>query len=158
MIRSTLIDDAPAIEAILAHSGAFDRDGLAHVRATLEHDLAQQSDAIWLTALEGVPVGVAYVAPEPLAHATWNLRMIWTRHDKSGAGYGRQLIERIDAELRVRHARLLIVETSGLPTFAAARAFYTKVGFEHEATIRDFFAAGDDKLVFTKRLSSAPAG
>lgn len=48
------------------------------------------------------------------------------------------------------NARLLMVETSGLPAFATARDFYAKCGFLHKATIKNFFADGDDKLVFTK--------
>jgi ribosomal protein S18 acetylase RimI-like enzyme len=58
------------------------------------------------------------------------------------------------SELERRRARLLLVETSGLPAFAAARAFYAKAGFSHEATIKNFFAAGDDKLVFTKQMQT----
>jgi hypothetical protein len=46
-------------------------------------------------------------------------------------------------------AILNIVEASG--------QFYAKCGFVHEASIKNFFAAGDDKLVFTKPVASSAA-
>jgi ribosomal protein S18 acetylase RimI-like enzyme len=48
---------------------------------------------------------------------------------------------------------LLIVETSGLADFETARAFYDRCGFTQEARIQNFFAAGDDKIAYTKPLS-----
>jgi ribosomal protein S18 acetylase RimI-like enzyme len=47
-----------------------------------------------------------------------------------------------------------LVETSGLPKYDRARAFYTKCGYEEEARIRDFYTTGDDKIVFRKALNA----
>jgi GNAT superfamily N-acetyltransferase len=158
MIRSTQQSDASAILAIVEQSGQFDADGLAHVKDMLVRHLAGEGDGIWLTADDGEPVGVAYCAPEPVASGTWNLLMLWTRSDRHGKGHGAALVKQVERALQDQAARLLIVETSGLPAFAAARSFYAKCGFVHEASIRNFFAAGDDKLVFTKSLAPAPSG
>ncbi len=49
--------------------------------------------------------------------------------------------------------RLLLVETSGVAGFAGQRRFYRKLGFRREARIRDYYQAGDDKVVFAKSLS-----
>ena len=54
--------------------------------------------------------------------------------------------------LKARAARLLIVDTSSLPAFDGARAFYPALGFREEARIRDFWTDGDDKVTFAKRL------
>ncbi len=153
MIRSTVKTDAAAILSIVKESGQFDAEGLAHVQDTLEQYLAYNGEEIWLTADDGEPVGVAYCAPEPVTSGTWNLLMLWTRSDRHGKGHGTSLVQQVEHELRRRAARLLIVETSGLPEFALARSFYAKCGFVHEASIRNFFDAGDDKLVFTKALA-----
>ena len=152
MIRHTEHADARSILAIVEGSGQFDVEGLAHVRSTLEQHLTGSGDGIWLTADDGEPVGVAYCAPEAVTNGTWNLLMLWTRDDRHNQGHGTALVRHMEAELSGRDARLLIVETSGLAAFAPARAFYAKCGFLHEATIKNFFAAGDDKLMFTKSL------
>jgi ribosomal protein S18 acetylase RimI-like enzyme len=54
--------------------------------------------------------------------------------------------------LTARGERLLLVETSGLASFERTRAFYRKCGYNEEARIRDFYKAGDDKIVYRKGL------
>ncbi|MDQ3256610.1 MAG: GNAT family N-acetyltransferase [Acidobacteriota bacterium] len=139
---------------MLKTSGQFDERGLAHVDETLNLYLAGESEALWFTADDGEPVGVAYCAPEPVTDGTWNLLMLWTRQDRSGQGHGTALVGQVERALSEQGARLLIIETSGLPDFETARGFYSKCGFTQEARIREFFAAGDDKIIFTKRLAS----
>ena len=36
--------------------------------------------------------------------------------------------------------------------YQPTQAFYTRGGYVLEATLRNFYAEGDDKLVFVKRL------
>ena len=102
---------------------------------------------------DGEPVGVAYCAPEPVADGTWNLLMLWTRHDRKGKGHGSALLNHVEKVLDERGIRLLIVETSSSPDFAGARTFYDGTGFTQEARIRNFFALGDDKIIYTKSLA-----
>jgi GNAT superfamily N-acetyltransferase len=153
VIRETCLGDKHAVLRIIMDSGQFDDDGLAYVASTLDAHLAEDSGALWLTADDGEPVGVSYCNPEPVTSGTWNLLMLWTRKDREGQGFGAALVAETERRLREKGARLLIVETSGLPDFEVARAFYAKCGFIHEATIKDFFAAGDSKLVYTKPIS-----
>lgn len=152
MIRDAAGGDADAIIDMIATSPHFDDAGLTHVRATFEQHCRDGSDAIWLIADDSAPAGVAYCAPEPLAPDVWNLLMLWTRADSHRAGHGTTLVDGIKAALQARGARLLIVETSSLPDFAAARAFYARRGFVHEATIRDYYEPGEDKVVYTMPL------
>jgi ribosomal protein S18 acetylase RimI-like enzyme len=154
MIRNTIATDTDALMTIIESSGQFDTDSLSHVKSVLLEYLEGQSDGLWFTADDGEPVGVAYCAPEPVTNGTWNLQMLWTRKDKSSQGHGTALVKHVENELMVRGARLLIVETSGLPAFEVARAFYDKCGFAREARIRNFFADGDDKIIYTKSLQN----
>jgi ribosomal protein S18 acetylase RimI-like enzyme len=158
MIRQTIAADTEALLAIVASSGQFGADGIAHVKVTLERYLSGESEDIWLTADDSEPVAVAYCAPEALTDGTWNLLMLWTRKDREGRGHGSALIAKVEQALNDRGARLLIVETSGLDAFAPARAFYSRCGFRQEARISNFFAARDDKLIYTKALTPAGAG
>lgn len=152
MIRDTSASDKPAVLKIIKDSGQFDDDSLAHVESTLDVHLEENSGAIWLTADDGQPVGISYCNPEPVTSGTWNLLMLWTRKDREGQGFGAALVAETEQRLREKGARLLIVETSGLSDFEVARAFYAKCGFVHEATIKDFFATGDNKLIYTKPI------
>lgn len=152
-IRKTTAEDKEKLLSIIASSGQFDEDDLEFVRETLEEHLADpDSEALWYTAHEDEPVGVAYCIPEPLTSGTWNLLMLWLQSGLEGKGHGSALVKQLEEDLRERGGRLLIVETSGLDFFAAARAFYEKSDFNLEASIKDFYEPGDNKLVYTKSL------
>lgn len=155
MITDTHPDHRDALLSIISESEQFDSDGLAHVERTLDDHFSNPGQAIWLSAMDDVPVGVAYCAPEPVTVGTWNLLMLWMKEGVSGKGYGSALVEEVQNRLQLRGARLLIVETSQLPAFAAARKFYERNGFTRAAEIADFFDAGDNKVVYTKRVAGS---
>jgi ribosomal protein S18 acetylase RimI-like enzyme len=156
MIRPTRREDSAAILEMIREGGQFDDAGLAHVGQVLASHLAGERDEIWLTADDADPVGVAYCAPEVVAPDVWNLLMLWTRPDRHGTGIGRELVAEVERLVRDRRARLLIVETSSLLYFAPARKFYDKCGFTLEASISNYFAPGDDKLIYTKSVAAPP--
>lgn len=69
-------------------------------------------------------------------------------------GIGQQLVQRIVEDLRAAtENRVLLVETSSLLEFASSRAFYLRCGFEEECRIREFYARGEDKVVYRMTLS-----
>ena len=49
-------------------------------------------------------------------------------------------------------ARNVIVETFSTGQYEATRKFYSSLGFEEEARIRDFYGPDDNKVVFWKSL------
>ena len=154
MIIKTLPQHKAALLRLIEESGQFDPDGLAHVSASLDNHFQEPQHDIWLTAIEDEPVGVAYCAPEPMTDGTWNLLMLWTKEGFAGRGFGKALVSEVENELKNRQVRLLIVETSQLPDFQTARAFYERSGFTLQAEIPDFFEQGDNKLIYTKSLKT----
>ena len=54
---------------------------------------------------------------------------------------------------RAAGGRRLYAETSGRAQYRPTRRFYRRAGFRREARLRDFYAPGDDKLIFVKELS-----
>jgi ribosomal protein S18 acetylase RimI-like enzyme len=114
----------------------------------------QASEEVWLTVEEkDGPVAVAYVAPERMTSGTANLLLIAVHASRQGGGLGAALLAHLEGLLAERGDRLLLVETSGLPDFERTRAFYLANGYEQEARIRDFYQAGEDKIVFRKPLA-----
>lgn len=152
--RTTEAHKVPLLK-IISNSGQFDADGLEHVESTLDSHFENPDEAIWLTALDDEPVGVAYCSPEPVTSGTWNLLMLWLKEGFEGKGLGKALVVEVEKELKKRDARLLIVETSQLPEFEAARAFYANYGFKLEAEVANFFEHGDNKLIYTKSLNES---
>ena len=71
------------------------------------------------------------------------------------AGLHRHGIAHVEDDLKARDQRLLLVETSGLESFDLTRRFYRKNGYDEEARIRDFYRAGEDKIIFRKALGDS---
>jgi ribosomal protein S18 acetylase RimI-like enzyme len=150
-IRNTLRTDLPSLQAVIDSSGLFPSSLLAGMMEG--HFADPQSPAYWLTLeLNEEPVALAYCGPEQLTSGTYNLFLIAVLGKHQGKGLGRRLIAYLENLLKVQGARLLIVETSGLPRFQLTRSFYHQCRYTEEARIRDFYTEGEDKIVFWKKL------
>jgi ribosomal protein S18 acetylase RimI-like enzyme len=148
-------DDMPALKAVTEATGLFPSDmldGMAAGRFS-----GDAPDDLWLAADQGGPVAVAYCAPERMTQGTWNLLLIAVHPGRQGQGLGAALVRRAEQALAARGGRVLLVETSGLPGFERTRAFYRKLGYDEEARIREFYQAGEDKIIFRKALGAARA-
>ncbi|MDG1472292.1 MAG: GNAT family N-acetyltransferase [Ascidiaceihabitans sp.] len=151
-IRSTKHDDIAALQEVLDGTALFPSEMLPDIVGGFlsENDSAD----IWLTCeADGKPVGFCYAVPEELADGAWNMLAIAVLPSAQGNGRGGAITAHLETELRERGARILIADTSGTDEFAQTRAFYQKSGYSEEARIRDFWAPGDDKVVFWKSLT-----
>jgi len=150
-VRPTVREDITAIEQVLDTIELFPAEMLEE----MIHDYLtnKETEHIWLTACHDTkPVAVAYCAPEMLTNGTYNLYAIGVMSDKQGKGIGSQMISYLELLLKSRGHRLLLVDTSGTSQYDKTRAFYYKLGYKQEAVIKDFWAEGDDKVTFTKKL------
>ena len=155
MIRLTTPDDTTALIALVEATDLFEpnqNDDLAQMLDQYFRGETENQD-LWFTDDENGPVGVAYVAPERMTDGTWNLYLIAVHPERQRQGRGKALLRYVEQILAERGERILLVETSGLENFEYVRAFYRQSGYEEEARIREFYKAGDDKIVFRKALS-----
>ncbi len=151
-IRPVTSDDGGALKALIDAVGLFPSDMLDGMMAGYFNGDA--ASGFWLTLDDGSPVAVAYYAPERMTQGTWNLYLIAVHPDRQGQGRGAALLRHVEQVLAARGERVLLVETSGLPSFERTRTFYHKCGYEQEARIREFYQAGEDKVIFRKALDA----
>lgn len=69
-----------------------------------------------------------------------------------GNGVGHALLTQVESVVRDRGGRLLLIETSSTPPYALARRLYESSGYRCDAVVHDFYAPGDDLLIYTKTL------
>jgi ribosomal protein S18 acetylase RimI-like enzyme len=89
----------------------------------------------------------------PLSDRCWDLYWIAVDPAAQGRGLGREMVAFMEADLRDRRARKVFIETGGKTSYGATRKFYEKLEYREIARLPDFFAAGDDKVIFGKDLS-----
>ena len=150
-IRKPISSDLSDIKLILKDTDLFPPEMLDDmIEPFLEGNELQDRWLVCETETDAV-IGFSYTRAEELAERVWNLLAIGFRSQHQGSGFGTKLIE--DVERSLRGERILIVETSSLGDFDKTREFYRSRGYDQEAVIRDYWADGDDKVIFRKRLS-----
>jgi len=96
--------------------------------------------------------GFAIYGPRDLTDGVFDLYWIAVDPESRCNGIGRKLLTASEEAARAAGGRMLIAETSGTPLYEPTRKFYLGNGYENEATIKDFYAAGDDLKIFVKRV------
>jgi ribosomal protein S18 acetylase RimI-like enzyme len=150
-IRRTKSNDIASLMLVLDQTELFPSEMLPDM---IGSSLDSQSDTdIWLTCDEnGTAVGFCYAIPEKLTEGTWNVLALAVLPSLQGQGIGRAIVQELEAILQKAGHRVLIADTSSDSAFDGTRAFYRKIGYTEEARIRDFWASGNDKIVFWKAL------
>lgn len=148
--------DGTQIHAITAEAGVFSQEEVECVDELWQEyqtQGAERSGYHWLVEREGGRVlGYACYGPRALTQGTYDLYWIAVDPQARRGGVGRNLLAATEQAVRALGGRLLFLETSGLPKYAATRAFYLRTDYTLEATIKDFYSPGDDLVIFTKHL------
>ena len=150
-IRPLKPSDMTAVKAVIDACDLFPSEMLDEMMAG--YFSGEAKDNYWLTYDDGEPVAVAYYVPERMTDGTWNLLLIAVHPERQGSGCGTAIMRYVERALAMCGGRVLLVETSGLPSFEGTREFYKKIGFNEEARIREFYQAGEDKIILRKMLN-----
>jgi ribosomal protein S18 acetylase RimI-like enzyme len=156
LFRPATPEDTAAVVDLVVAAGMFSADDAWLVEGLLADYFGtnKQDGYVCVIDDEGGPLGVAYYQPKTAADRVWDLTMIAVRPARQGRGRGAAMLRRVEEDLRAGGGRLLLVETSALARYERTRAFYAKCGYEEEARIRDYWAEGDDLVVFRKALDA----
>ena len=150
-IRPVVSKDLSDLKTVIDANELFPSEMLDDIMS--DYFSNDNSHEIWLTStVENQPVAIAYCAPEKMTEGTWNLYLIAVHPNHQGQGIGTAMVSHTEQILAVQGERILLVETSGLDSFTKTRSFYQGCGYEEEARIREFYQAGEDKIVFRKSL------
>lgn len=161
MIRPTTPADTEDLVAIAQGTGVFKPHEIVALREVLaDYFATNQADGHVAVTLErdGKPIGFAYYAPADMTDRAWTLWWIAVDKTVHARGLGTRLLHKAEADARAAGGRVMFIETSGLPYYELTRRFYVKHGYETEATLRDYYADGDDMVVFRKRLATDEHG
>ncbi|OKH52865.1 hypothetical protein NIES2101_13315 [Calothrix sp. HK-06] len=155
MIKKAETKDREGILEVIQAVGLFTAPEVEFMSGLVDSFLngEQEDSHYWVVAEKDGVQGVGYYGPENFAQEVYNLYFIGVKPDKQGQGVGASLVKFIENHLHELKQRILLVETSGLPEFEKTRQFYLKQGFVQEAVVREYYKAGDDKVIFWKKLN-----
>lgn len=156
MIAPAMAADGESILAITARTDNFSAMDKDCVRELWEDFLARGSAASGYAFLvareEGGAQGYICYGPTPLTEGTFDVYWLAVDPAARRQGWGRQLLARAEQEMAQQGARLIVIETSGLWSYQATRRFYESCDYRFQAVVHDFYAPGDDLILYGKRL------
>lgn len=88
----------------------------------------------------------------PCTAGSYDLYWIAVHASMRGKGLGTRLQRETEARIRALGGRRLFAETSGRDQYEPTRRFYLGLGYREEARLADFYAPGDDKVIYGMRL------
>jgi GNAT superfamily N-acetyltransferase len=154
VLRHLSAADRGRIEEITRAVGVFRADEVPVALEVFDGAVANSPDYLALGAeLDGRLVGWICWGPTPCTLGTFDLYWMAVDPALHGAGIGTALIVAMERRLS-GVARLVVVETAGRPDYRPTRAFYEARGYRAAAVIPDFYAPGDDQVVYVKFLST----
>jgi ribosomal protein S18 acetylase RimI-like enzyme len=144
------------VRDIVVATGVFNDAEVNVALELFDSNAPASSDYFFLGAFtpEEELAGFACYGPTPGTDGTFDLYWIAVHPAAQGTGSGTILINEVERRLKGQHARMLVVETSSRSDYNSSRGFYVRRGYVESARARDFYAAGDDRITFTKRLQS----
>ncbi len=101
---------------------------------------------------EGSVVGYTCFGPIPCTLKSFDLYWIAVHHSRRGSGIGRSLLIRTEQIIVGMGGTRIYAETSSRDLYSPTNAFYRACGYRIEATLEDFYAPGDGKVIFLKVL------
>jgi ribosomal protein S18 acetylase RimI-like enzyme len=150
--------DTTTVLNIVEATGLFTR-AETHVAVELvEERLAKdtQSGYYFLFAEDdnGKVIGYACFGPIPCTQESFDLYWIAVMPEHQGHGIGKNLMEETQRIILSLGGSRIYIETSSRKQYERTRRFYLKSGYSRESVLKDFYSPGDDKIVFSKKLTS----
>lgn len=150
-IRPVTQSDIDELKKVIDSSELFPSEYLDEMISDYLNNAETQD--IWFTYIDNnLPTAVGYCVPEKLTNGTYNLLAIGVSQNAQRKGVASEMMNYIEALLKHKNGRILIVETSSDDAQIGARNFYQKIGYTQAAVIKDFWKDGEDKIVFWKKL------
>jgi ribosomal protein S18 acetylase RimI-like enzyme len=147
--------DVQAVADILRDSGFFNPEeqevGVSLVTERLEKGPSCEYFFQFLEQAGGVTAYTCF-GPIPGTRSSYDLYWIAVANHLRGHGLGKAILEATEREIAARGGTRVYIETSSSDLYKPTRGFYVASGYRLEATLADYYAPGDGKLIYVKTL------
>jgi ribosomal protein S18 acetylase RimI-like enzyme len=146
--------DISDIVEIVRSTGFFNAEEL-DVAAELVEERLEKGTAcgyfFLFMELDKKVTGYSCFGPIPGTLNSFDLYWIAVHNESRGVGLGKIIMERSEKEIAGMNGDRIYVETSSKDLYIPTRKFYESCGYRAEAQLKDFYAPGDDKIIYVKK-------
>jgi ribosomal protein S18 acetylase RimI-like enzyme len=155
MIRPCVLPDRSKILHILQATKAFNNTELG-VALEVFDDALKGDDYTCVCAVDGSETLTGYICFGliPMTDASYDLYWIAVDPTCEKRGIGGELLRYAEAAVARQGGRHIYIETSSTEPYGKARYFYMKHGYTVASIFEDFYRIGDNKITFTKKIST----
>jgi ribosomal protein S18 acetylase RimI-like enzyme len=148
-------NDPGVVRDIVASTGFFHDHEIDVAVELVDERLQKGPDSGYLFLFaeqDGRTVGYSCYGEVACTKGSYDLYWIAVHDDLRGRGIGGLLLRQTEERMARLHGRAIWVETSGKEKYLPTRKFYLRCGYQEAAVLQGFYADGDDKVVYVKRL------
>ncbi len=148
--------DAAEVRRVVVSTGFFNEEEVEVAVELVDERLAkgERSGYYFVFAEQaGRFLGYACFGPIPGSATSHDLYWIVVDDALRGQGLGRKIMAAAEADIGEMGGRRVWVDTSSRDQYAPTRAFYERCGYRLAARLEEFYAPGDDKVIFQKTLA-----
>jgi GNAT superfamily N-acetyltransferase len=150
------VSDRKGIEAILRSTGffyEFEIETALELADITIRDGSEKSGYYWMkiTDDDGL-VAFANYGKDSFSIHSWDLYWIAVHSNSRNKKLGSLLLKAVEDDIRHEGGKILWIETSGRPLYASTEGFYRGNGYILQASLKDFYAPGDPKQIYSKVL------
>ncbi len=158
-VRNAILPDRQKIHSILESVGVFNSTEVECALSLFDIYIkvgAKAEEYIFICAEDASEkvIGFLCYGEASLTKGTYDLYWVATDPLHQKRGIASFLMRALEEQLQKLNARWILAETSSRTEYASTRRFYTQQDYKIISTIPDYYNAGDDLVVFGKRISA----
>lgn len=154
--RGITAKDRKAIEEILRSTDFFYEFEIQTALEIADATLAkgeEKSGYLWMKIVDDDGfVAFANYAKNDFSTHSWDLFWIAVHQNSRNKKLGSLLLKAVEEDVKKAGGKILWIETSGRPLYASTEAFYQRNGYTLQASLKDFYADGDPKQIYSRVL------
>jgi GNAT superfamily N-acetyltransferase len=154
--KGILAEERSVIEDIFTSTGFFyDFEieiALGLVDSTIDYG-AEDCGYYWMRLYsDNHLVAIANYVKNSFSVHSWDLYWIAVHNESRHKKLGSVLLKAVEDDIRNSGGKILWLDTSGRPLYKPTENFYIKNGYSLQASLKDFYAPGDPKQIYSKIL------
>ncbi len=155
-IRQLISEDRERLRRMVVETGVFTDEeiGVAMelIDITLGHKDQKDYRIVCAVDEKDQPLGYICYGPVPMTQGAFDLYWIVIDPEVQGQRIGSELLNYLEEEIKGMKGRMILADTSSIPSYEKANEFYLKRGFKEVARIADYYWEGNDRITYCKRL------